>query len=45
LAELLREGDQAGEFQVSDPLLTANTIGGVSNLDCAVVFADGKRSK
>jgi len=45
LAELLREGDQAGEFQVSDPLLTANTIGGVVTWVALWYSPDGKRSK
>ena len=45
LAELLREGDQAGEFQVSDPLLTANTIGGVVTWIALWYSPDGKRSK
>tara|TARA_B100001059_G_scaffold117620_1_gene117887 strand:+ start:1099 stop:1812 length:714 start_codon:yes stop_codon:yes gene_type:complete len=45
LAELLREGDQAGEFQVSDPLLTANTIGGAVTWVALWYSPDGKRSK
>ena len=45
LAELLREGDQTGEFQVSDPLLTANTIGGVVTWVSLWYSPDGKRSK
>ena len=45
LAELLREGDQTGEFQVSDPLLTANTIGGVVTWVALWYSPDGKRSK
>ena len=45
LAELLREGDRAGEFQVSDPLLTANTIGGVVTWVALWYSPDGKRSK
>ena len=45
LAELLREGDQIGEFQVSDPLLTANTIGGVVTWVSLWYSPDGKRSK
>ena len=45
LAELLREGDRAGEFQVSDPLLTANTIGGVVTWAALWYSPDGKRSK
>ncbi len=45
LAELLREGDQTDEFQVSDPLLTANTIGGVVTWVALWYLPDGKRSK
>ena len=45
LAELLREGDRTGEFQVSDPLLTANTIGGVVTWVSLWYSPDGKRSK
>ena len=45
LAELLREGDQAAEFQVSDPLLTANTIGGIVTWISLWYSPDGKRSK
>ena len=45
LAELLREGAQTGEFQVSDPLLTANTIGGVVTWVALWYSPDGKRSK
>ena len=45
LAELLREGDRTGEFQVSDSLLTANTIGGVVTWVALWYSPDGKRSK
>ena len=45
VAELLREGDRTGEFQVSDPLLTANTIGGVITWVALWYSPDGKRSK
>lgn len=45
LAELLREGDQAAEFQVSDPLLTANTIGGIVTWIALWYSPEGKRSK
>ena len=45
LAELLREGDQTGEFKISDPLLTANTIGGVVTWIALWYSPDGKRSK
>jgi AcrR family transcriptional regulator len=45
LAELLREGDQTGEFKISDPLLTANTIGGVITWIALWYSSDGKRSK
>ena len=45
LAELLREGDRTGDFQVSDPLLTANTIGGVVTWVALWYSPDGKRTK
>ena len=45
LAELLREGDQTGECKISDPLLTANTIGGVITWIALWYSADGKRSQ
>ena len=45
LAELLREGDQTGEFKISDPLLTAHTIGGVITWIALWYSADGNRSK
>lgn len=45
LAQLLREGNEAGEFQVPDPMMTAITIGGMVTWVSSWYSPTGKRTE